>query len=109
MLSGESRISSGPFCLQVNTSLPSAGQKLENPPFSLYMGRPPTEVHALRETAPNGKIMNMEPTVRVRLAKDVLMQKVGDDAILLNLDTENYFALDEIALSSKLLRCRAAV
>jgi len=24
------------------------------------------------------------------------MQKVGDDAILLNLDTENYFALDEV-------------
>jgi len=57
---------------------------------------PPTEVHALRETAPNGKIVNMEPTVRVRLAKDVLMQKVGDDAILLNLNTENYFALDEV-------------
>ena len=38
----------------------------------------------------------MEPTARVRLAKDVLMQKVGDDAILLNLNTENYFALDEV-------------
>ena len=32
----------------------------------------------------------------MRLAEDVLMQKVGDDAILLNLNTENYFALDEI-------------
>ena len=40
--------------------------------------------------------MSMEPTARVRLAKDVLMQKVGDDAILLNLNTENYFALDEV-------------
>ena len=40
--------------------------------------------------------MNIEPTARVRLAKDVLMQKVGDDAILLNLNTENYFALDEV-------------
>ncbi|MGI8481065.1 MAG: PqqD family protein [Chthoniobacterales bacterium] len=38
----------------------------------------------------------MELTARVRLAKDVLMQKVGDEAILLNLNTENYFALDEI-------------
>ncbi len=38
----------------------------------------------------------MELTARVRLAKDVLMQKVGDDAILLNLNTENYFALDEV-------------
>jgi lipoate-protein ligase B len=38
----------------------------------------------------------MELTARVRLAKDVLMQKVGDDAILLNLNTENYFTLDEI-------------
>ena len=40
--------------------------------------------------------MNIEPTARVRLAKDVLMQKVGDDAIVLNLNTENYFTLDEI-------------
>lgn len=38
----------------------------------------------------------MEPTARVRLAKDVLIQKVGDDAILLNLNTENYFTLDEV-------------
>jgi hypothetical protein len=40
--------------------------------------------------------MTLEATARVRLAKDVLMQKVGDDAILLNLKTENYFSLDEI-------------
>jgi Coenzyme PQQ synthesis protein D (PqqD) len=40
--------------------------------------------------------MSMELTARVRLAKDVLMQKVGDDAILLNLNTENYFALDQV-------------
>ena len=39
---------------------------------------------------------NMELTAQVRLAKDVLMQKVGDDAILLNLNTENYFSLDEV-------------
>jgi lipoate-protein ligase B len=38
----------------------------------------------------------MELTARVRLAKDVLIQNVGDDAILLNLNTENYFALDEV-------------
>jgi Coenzyme PQQ synthesis protein D (PqqD) len=38
----------------------------------------------------------MELTAQVRLAKDVLMQKVGDDAILLNLNTENYFSLDEV-------------
>ena len=38
----------------------------------------------------------MELTARVRVAKDVLMQKVGDDAILLNLNTENYFTLDEV-------------
>lgn len=38
----------------------------------------------------------MELTARVRLANDVLMQKVGDDAILLNLNTENYFTLDEV-------------
>ena len=41
-------------------------------------------------------IMSIEPTARVRMAKDVLMQKVGDDAILLNLNTENYFSLDEV-------------
>lgn len=40
--------------------------------------------------------MSIDPTARVRLAKDVLMQKVGDDAILLNLNTENYFTLDEV-------------
>jgi hypothetical protein len=40
--------------------------------------------------------MSIEPTARVRLANDVLMQKVGDDAILLNLNTENYFTLDEV-------------
>jgi Coenzyme PQQ synthesis protein D (PqqD) len=40
--------------------------------------------------------MSMELTAQVRLAKDVLIQKVGDDAILLNLNTENYFSLDEI-------------
>jgi len=50
----------------------------------------------LQETTPDDKFVSMEPTARVRLAKDVLMQKVGDDAILLNLNTENYFALDEV-------------
>ena len=40
--------------------------------------------------------MSIELTARVRLAKDVLIQKVGDDAILLNLNTENYFSLDEV-------------
>ena len=40
--------------------------------------------------------MSMELTAQVRLGKDVLMQKVGDDAILLNLSTENYFTLDEV-------------
>jgi coenzyme PQQ synthesis protein D (PqqD) len=40
--------------------------------------------------------VSMELTAQVRLAKDVLMQKVGDDAILLNLNTENYFTLDEV-------------
>ncbi len=73
-----------------------APEELENPPFSLYVGRPPTKVPALQETAPDVKFMNIELTARVRLAEDVLMQKVGDDAILLNLNTENYFALDEV-------------
>jgi hypothetical protein len=70
--------------------------KLENPPSSLYMGRPSAEVPALQGTAPNAEFMSMELTARVRLANDVLMQKVGDDAILLNLNTENYFTLDEV-------------
>jgi hypothetical protein len=60
-------------------------------------GRPPTEIYLLcKETAPDVKFMSMELTARVRLAEDVLIQKVGDDAILLNLNTENYFALDEV-------------
>lgn len=42
------------------------------------------------------RFTSMELTAQVRLAKDVLMQKVGDDAILLNLNTENYFTLDEV-------------
>jgi hypothetical protein len=40
--------------------------------------------------------MNIDPKARVRMRKDVLIQKVGDDAILLNLNTENYFSLDEV-------------
>ena len=56
----------------------------------------PTEVPALQETAPDVKFLSVEPTARVRLAKDVLIQRVGDDAILLNLSTENYFTLDEV-------------
>jgi Coenzyme PQQ synthesis protein D (PqqD). len=77
-------------------AIAEAPEELENPPFSLYMGRPATEVPALQETAPDVKFMSMELTARVRLAEDVLMQKVGDDAILLNLNTENYFALDQV-------------
>jgi len=77
-------------------AIAEAPEELENPPFSLYMGRPATEVPALQETAPDVKFMSMELTARVRLAEDVLMQKVGDDAILLNLNTEDYFALDEV-------------
>jgi Coenzyme PQQ synthesis protein D (PqqD) len=78
------------------TVIPKAPEELENPPFSFYMVRKPTEIPVLQETAPDVKFMSMELTARVRLAEDVLMQKVGDDAILLNLNTENYFALDEI-------------
>lgn len=73
-----------------------APEGLENPPLSFYMVREPTEIPALQETARDVKFMSMELTARVRLAEDVLMQKVGDDAILLNLNTENYFALDEV-------------
>lgn len=73
-----------------------APEEFENPRLSFYMVRKLTQVPALQETAPDGKFMSMEPTARVRLAKDVLMQKIGDDAILLNLNTENYFALDEV-------------
>jgi hypothetical protein len=84
-----------PFVFHKRTYRP-APEELENPPLGFYMVRKPTEVPALQETEPDVKFMSMEPTARVRLAKDVLMQKVGDDAILLNLNTENYFALDEV-------------
>ena len=40
--------------------------------------------------------MSIELTARVRLAKDVLIQKIEGESILLNLATENYFALDEV-------------
>jgi Coenzyme PQQ synthesis protein D (PqqD) len=73
-----------------------APEELENRPLSFYVVRKSTEVPALQETAPDVKFMSMELTAQVRLAKDVLMQKVGDDAILLNLNTENYFTLDEV-------------
>ena len=41
----------------------------------------------------------MEPTARVRLAKDVLIQKIEGESILLNLATENYFVLDQVGTS----------
>ena len=69
---------------------------MEPPPNRMSTLFPKGEVLALQETAPNVKLMSMELTARVRLAEDVLMQKVGDDAILLNLNTENYFSLDEV-------------
>ena len=43
--------------------------------------------------------MSIELTARVRLAKDVLIQKIEGESILLNLATENYFALDEVGTS----------
>ena len=43
--------------------------------------------------------MSIELKSRVRLQKDVLIQKIGEEAVLLNLGTENYFALDEVGTS----------
>jgi len=40
--------------------------------------------------------MNIDPKARVRMQKDVLIQKIEGESILLNLATENYFALDEV-------------
>ena len=60
------------------------------------MVRVPTDLPALQEATSDVKFMSMEPMARVRLAKDVLTQKIGGDAILLNLDAESYFALDEV-------------
>ena len=42
---------------------------------------------------------NMELTARVRLAKDVLIQNIEGESILLNLATENYFVLDQVGTS----------
>jgi hypothetical protein len=43
--------------------------------------------------------MNIDPKARVRMQKDVLIQKIEGESILLNLATENYFALDEVGTS----------
>jgi hypothetical protein len=43
--------------------------------------------------------MNIDPKARVRMKKDVLIQKIEGECILLNLATENYFALDEVGTS----------
>jgi len=41
-------LAKNPFC---------APEELENPAFSLYMGRPPTEAPAVQETAPDGEFI----------------------------------------------------
>lgn len=38
----------------------------------------------------------MEMCAQVRLGKDVLIQEVGAEAVLLNLNTELYFTLDDV-------------
>ena len=43
--------------------------------------------------------MNIDLNARVRMRKDVLIQKIEGESILLNLVTENYFALDEVGAS----------
>ena len=43
--------------------------------------------------------MNIDANARVRMGKDVLVQKIEGESILLNLVTENYFALDEVGTS----------
>ena len=43
--------------------------------------------------------MNIDLNARVRMRKDVLIQKIEGESILLNLATENYFALDEVGTS----------
>ena len=108
-------MSAAPSALNTNRSTEKrfwAPAELENPPFSLYIvwlrhwsGKARVKhvisIADLRSTWSKSvdaiyMFMSMELTARVRLAKDVLMQKVGDDAILLNLNTENYFTLDEV-------------
>jgi hypothetical protein len=43
--------------------------------------------------------MNIDPNARVRMRKDVLIQKIEGESILLNLATENYFVLDKVGTS----------
>ena len=43
--------------------------------------------------------MNIDPKARVRMQKDVLIQKIEGECILLNLATENYFVLDQVGTS----------
>ena len=39
--------------------------------------------------------MTLGTNAHVRLGEDVLIQQVGEESVLLNLNTEFYFALDE--------------
>jgi len=43
--------------------------------------------------------MNIDPKARVRMRKDVLIQNIEGESILLNLATENYFVLDHVGTS----------
>jgi len=43
--------------------------------------------------------MNIDPKARVRMRKDVLIQNIEGESILLNLATENYFVLDQVGTS----------
>ena len=43
--------------------------------------------------------MNIDPRARVRMRKDVLIQKIEGESVLLNLATENYFVLDKVGTS----------
>jgi hypothetical protein len=43
--------------------------------------------------------MNIDLKARVRMPKDLLIQEIEGESILLNLVTENYFALEEVGTS----------
>lgn len=40
--------------------------------------------------------MSVEPTSHVSLPPNVLVRKLADEAVLLNLDSEQYYGLDDI-------------
>ena len=52
--------------------------------------------HPIDENEGSSKILELALTQKVALAEDVLIQELSGESVLLNLETEQYFGLDEV-------------